>query len=216
VPQPTWARYTTVVKQDFEGDFPGAWTVTDATGSGYSFGKRTCRTAGGPYAGWVVGGGALGAELACGSNYPDNVDTSLIHGPFSLENATQAMVVFEYWYNMELGTDMLEVGASIGGDFWGYGAFGEYERWSRMYLGLNDIPTLGNLLGQPQVWIAVRFTSDASTSRPVGAYVDNITVRKCEYSTCNGYTSVEDASNALPGVRGAVVHWDAGPLPGAR
>jgi len=45
-------------------------------------------------------------------------------------------------------------------------------------LDLTDVPTLGNLMGQTQVWIAMVFLSDFSNNYPEGAYVDDIVLRK--------------------------------------
>jgi hypothetical protein len=53
-------------------------------------------------------------------------------------------------------------------------------------LDLSDVYTLGSLIGQPQVWIAVVFTSDNSNTYPEGAYVDDLLLRKCVGGTCAG------------------------------
>ena len=55
---------------------------------------------------------------------------------------------------------------------------GDTGGWQFTNFDLTNVYTLGNLLGQPQVWIAVRFFSDYSVTYPEGAYVDDISVRK--------------------------------------
>ena len=71
------------------------------------------------------------------------------------------------------------MGASIDGtDFYGLSVSGDTGGWGSGNLDLTDVPDLGNLLGQPSVWIAFVFTSDISIAYPEGAYVDDIVLRK--------------------------------------
>ena len=88
--------WTTIVSEDFEGAFPGEWTVFDnEPGSGeYHWAKRDCKAYSGVYAGWAVGGGGDGAGLSCGADYPDDADAVMIYGPFSLADATAADLTF--------------------------------------------------------------------------------------------------------------------------
>jgi len=58
------------------------------------------------------------------------------------------------------------------------------EAWIDRTLDLSSVPTLGNLLGQPNVWIALIFVNDSSVTRSEGGYVDNIVLRKCTSGTC--------------------------------
>ncbi len=51
-------------------------------------------------------------------------------------------------------------------------------------LDLSAVPTVGNLLGQTQVWIAFEFYSDDINAVAEGAYVDNVVLRKCEATSC--------------------------------
>ena len=59
-----------------------------------------------------------------------------------------------------------------------HGPAWRHRRLAATNFDLTNVYTLGNLLGQPQVWIAVRFFSDYSVTYPEGAYVDDIGVRK--------------------------------------
>jgi hypothetical protein len=52
-------------------------------------------------------------------------------------------------------------------------------------LDLTNVPSLGNLAGQPNAWIALVFQSDVDTNYPEGAYVDDIVLRKCSVG-CTG------------------------------
>jgi hypothetical protein len=60
-------------------------------------------------------------------------------------------------------------------------------------LDLADAPSLGSLLGQPAVWIALVFVSDASAQYPEGAYVDNVELRRCSGSCPAAAVGAADA-----------------------
>jgi hypothetical protein len=55
-------------------------------------------------------------------------------------------------------------------------------------------PPLGNLLGQPTVWVAIVFFSDSSINLSEGGYVDNVVLRKCP----SGGICPATASQMLP------------------
>jgi hypothetical protein len=176
--------WTTVVRQDFEGAFPGEWTLFDESNAGYKWGKRTCKAAAGMYAGWAVGGGRWGDSLGCGNHYADNVETWMIYGPFSLADASAAEVQLDLWCNTESRADVLFLGASVGGGFGGMVWSGNSHGWVHDAFDLSDVYQLGNLVGQPEVWVAVVFASNGSTNLAEGAYVDNIIVHKCVGGGC--------------------------------
>ena len=160
--------WTNIATEDFEGSFPQTgWQVEDnEAGYGeYYWADRTCRPKSGSYSGWAVGGGADGSGLSCGDDYPDNAFSTMIYGPFSLVDATDAEMLYDYWVQSEPDYDELFVGASIDGtDFYGLSVSGDTGGWSSGNLDLTDVPGLGNLLGQPSVWIAFVFTSDSQHS----------------------------------------------------
>ncbi len=187
-PTPTPSSgWQTIIYEDFEGTFPGPWTVfDDYPGFGeYYWAKRNCRPYQGGYSGWGVGGGANGSTLSCGSNYPDNAEGWMVYGPFSLVGASDADLTLKLWLNSELNYDGVCRMASINGtNFYGYCTSGT-ANWIDRELDLTNVPTLGNLLGQPQVWIALIFTSDSLINDSEGGYVDNILLRKC-IGTCTG------------------------------
>lgn len=175
------AGWTNIMSEDFEGGFPGPWNVLDdAAGYGeYYWAKRNCRSYSGSYSGWGVGGGADGSSLSCGANYPNNAKAWMVYGPFDLTDATDAELLFRYWNLSEWYFDGLFWGASIDGQyFYGYGASGNSGGWSYVNFDLTDVYPLGDLTGEPQVWIAFVFTSDDTFTYSEGAYVDDIILRK--------------------------------------
>lgn len=102
----------------------------------------------------------------------------MVYGPFSLADAAAADMTLKAWLNSEAGYDTLLWGASLDGSwFYGYQASGS-SGWSTKSLDFSNVPYLGDLRGQPQVWVGIRFLSDWDTVYPEGAYVDDILIRK--------------------------------------
>jgi hypothetical protein len=115
------------------------------------------------------------------------------YGPFSLAGATAAELRFKLWLNSELNYDWFCVIASPNGTDWdGPCISGSTGGWVDRVLNLANVPTFGNLLGDSSVWVSLGFFSDGSVTRPEGAYVDNIVLRKCMYPSCPATASVEE------------------------
>jgi C1A family cysteine protease len=206
--------WTTIVSEDFEGLFPGEWMLVDnIPGYGeYGWGKRDCRPYGGAYSGWAVGAGAQGSQLSCGSNYPDHAESWMVYGPFSLVDATAAELAFKVWLNSELDYDYVVNYASIDGqNFYGWYRDGRDRRWEDAVFDLRDVYVLGDLMGQPEVWVALAFESDDGRHFPEGCYVDDIVLRKCTSAQCAGEGGATASQSAASG-RGKTMRLP-GPLP---
>jgi uncharacterized repeat protein (TIGR01451 family) len=189
-----------IILQDaFEGSWPGPWELDyDPGTSPYLWAKRDCRPYGGGYSAWVVGGNS-GSSLSCGANYPDNLLNYMIYGPFSLESATAADLTFQLWLDSVLYQDEMYWGAGLtDDDFYGYFLSGSSNGWEEHTLDLRAIPTLGNLTGQPQVWIVLAFISDAADNLPEGAYVDDVLLRKS--SSMPAWVPWQEFSFTEPGI----------------
>jgi len=185
---PTPAGWTTIVSTDFEGAFPSPWIVEDndgTTNGEYYWDLRPCKAYAGSYSGWGVGGGANGNGLECGSNYPDNADSWMTYGPFSLVGATAADLKFKLWLYSESDNDTVCRSASLNGsDFYGICTSGNTNGWVDKVLDLTNVYTLGDLRDKPNVWVALIFSSNGSVNYPEGGYVDNIVLRKCTAASC--------------------------------
>lgn len=183
-----WVNIT--LYESFEsGSYPPpGWTVQSYGQPGYQWGRRNCASFHGSHSAWVVGGGAIGSTLPCGSNYPNYLTTYLIYGPFDLSDATAAQLIFRYNINTEPGYDFLFWGSSIDGvSFRGFRISGHSGGWQGTVHSLND------RVGQSRVWIALAFDADFSITRPYGALVDFVTVRKCVgVGTCPGALSEQE------------------------
>jgi subtilisin family serine protease len=166
--------WTIIYADDFEGSFPGQWDVYGGT---YYWNQRNCRPHAGTYSAWAVGGG--GGPLSCGSNYPNDVETWLVHGPFDLSDATAAELIVTFWLNTELDWDELAFAYSPDdGNYYGLGWSGSSGDWT------DDVLDMADMLGDSSVWVAIIFQSDGSNNYPEGGYVDDVVVRKCTYDTC--------------------------------
>ncbi len=175
------AGWETIFSDDFEGAFPGSWLVGDTNPEGgeYHWGQRQCRAYSGLYSAWIAGGGADGSALACGSTYPDNMESWLVYGPFSLEDATAAELTWKLWLDTEPEYDNLWWGVSTDGEqFVATGASGDSQGWIDWTFDLNDVPDIGTVLGQPQVWVALIFVSDADINVAEGCYVDDVVLSR--------------------------------------
>jgi len=188
--------WTTITSLDFEGAFPGGWSVSDQSsydGGQYYWGKRNCQVATGSYSGWAVGGGANGGVLSCGSNYPNYVESWMVYGPFDLSSAQAAELIFKRWLNSEQWPDLsygdwlCALRSTNGTNFSGSCSSGNSAGWEDYVLDLVTVT------GQPQVWVAFYFTSDLSTSYPGGAFVDDVILRKCD-SNCTTF-SIQQHNN---------------------
>jgi N-acetylmuramoyl-L-alanine amidase len=121
----------------------------------------------------------------------------MIFGPFDLSNAADAELLFYYWNKSEPNYDYFRWMASVNGsNFYGYRTSGDTAGWRYVNFDLTAVPTLGNLAGRSEVWIAFYFTSDYSNVNR-GAFVDNIVLQKLVNSsiTCTNQYKAEYFNN---------------------
>ncbi|MCJ7498232.1 MAG: hypothetical protein MUO78_08880, partial [candidate division Zixibacteria bacterium] len=176
--EPGWV---TIMNEDFEGYFPGAgWDVFD--GNGYDYGEYywdddNFRPYEGSWSAWCARGGINGLDPEW-NNYPDNCDSWMVYGPFSLSDAVDAELLCYYWLKSEYCCDTFFYLASIDNIWYsGWSIRGNSGGFGYINFDLTDVSELGNLCGQPFVWIAFIFNSDESNTDQ-GAFVDNIVLRK--------------------------------------
>jgi len=161
--------WVVIKNETFEGTFPNQWTlVNDPT-----WDDETYRKHAGSKSGYCVG-----SSVTPPGPYPNDAWAWMEYGPFSLVGATDARVDFYRWVSSEEDYDKLYWVASFNdSEFYGYNISGSYPAWESTYFDLKTVPTLGNLCGHSQVWIAFVFGSDESYTYE-GAYIDDITLRK--------------------------------------
>jgi hypothetical protein len=184
----TWI---TVLQEGFEATPDPLWQFRDDNGASsgaYQWGPRDCQPFTGSYSAWAVGGGADGDTLACVSPYPDNVATTMIYGPFSLADAKLAQVRFKLRYEGLLDGTFSWAASSDGTVFRGRSLYGQPIGWTTLDLDLGDLDPFDpgvSVLGKPQVWVAFRFTSDATGHASPGPFVDDVFIRKCLDTLCS-------------------------------
>jgi hypothetical protein len=162
-----------LMTEDFEGIWPAAgWVTFDAAssdGGEYVWGKRDCHPHTGTYAGWSVGGGAQGSGLSCSDEYPNNVSSWAVYGPFDLSTAANAALAFHLWGEAEAyefcSHDHLFVGSSTdGSSFLGTRYCGDWRDGDDGNGYHEQTLDLSGRLGESQVWVGFHLVSDSSTT----------------------------------------------------
>jgi hypothetical protein len=106
------------------------------------------------------------------------MDSWAVLGPFDFSNATNGEMVFQRWHRTQQGHDYLKWFAAVGsGDFYGWRISGSSDDWVGETFDLTDVPGLGSVMGEEEVWLAFKFDSDGSGSDQ-GAFMDDVLVRR--------------------------------------
>ena len=176
--------WTIILADGFEGDFPGDWTFSGHPD--FTFWKRDCRASERTHSAWCIGKSTSGPDLRCGSLFPTtqyNHPSNMTYGPFSLEDAWAAELSFSYWLDMAYPDGGGSVAASMGRHSSRLGLLKTYpdasegctDGWCTITVDLAAFPYLGNLCGQPEVWI--EFSSYTFSGNGQGLFVDDVVVR---------------------------------------
>lgn len=176
-PTPGW---TTLVYETAEGNFPGDnnWNVFDNNGaSGLDYWDDvSCRSFAGSWSLWCAD---IGTAVDC-TNYDNDMESWMIFGPFSLADAVDARAEFRVWSETEapdVPFDFLFWGASTNGTNFSGFRLNQNTGWSLQTFDLTNVPTIGDLRGDPTVWFGLTFISDSNVSFE-GTYLDEIVVEK--------------------------------------
>jgi hypothetical protein len=185
---PGWIDIT---EEDFEDEFPdpeSLWITYDGDGNingEYYWARDDFKPHGGNYSAWCAGGGEDGLDPE-NNNYPNNCNSWLVYGPFSLRNATNARLSFHLWIKSELLLDGLLWGVSTGGLIYPISSIsGNSNGWLSREINLGDVPDFGSdLLGTSTVWIVFLFSSN-DTNTEKGVFIDDIKIKKYVPSSAN-------------------------------
>ena len=163
---------STIKYEGFENTFPNTWLLSgDPTWCSTPY-----KAYNGTRSGWNACGGVAG--VASGGLYPNNMDAKMVYGPFSLVGATNPLLKFQHLTSTELYHDNFSYMASIDGvNFYGMSISGNWTQWQSATFDLKNVYTLGDLRGQPNVWIAFMFTSDGSV-QDHGVFLDDIYIER--------------------------------------
>ena len=173
--------WTTLKYESFESAWPnGAWRALDndgATNGEIYWDDDDYLPRAGGWSAWAANGGAQGKDPQY-YYYANNMRSWTIYGPFDLSNSNDAEMLFYYWNQSESGYDHFSWLASANGtNFYGYRVSGDSGGWRFVNFDLTAVPTLGNLVGDSSVWIALKFDSDGSVVDD-GPFVDDVTIQK--------------------------------------
>lgn len=167
------------VRETFEGIWPnGNWYTFDnngATGGQVCWNDTSYKWFRGHWSGGSMTGCANGVYPTV--NYPNNMESWMVNGPFSTVNALYGKLNFKYWNVSELNYDYLWWCLSPNGtNFYCKRHTGNSGGWKSGTLNMKSVPGYGNMLGDPTVWAAWVFTSDSSITYK-GAFVDNAGIK---------------------------------------
>ncbi|MHC1725050.1 MAG: S8 family serine peptidase [Syntrophobacteraceae bacterium] len=193
---------TTILNETFEGSFPGTgWTLYSSP----TWGTVSNDKHGGSKSAWCGG-----SSLDPAGGYANDMNAWMVYGPFSLADATAAGFSFWYKNKSESGYDKLGWYASIDGtNFYGASTSGDANSWRSQVFDLANVHTIGDLRGQPLVWIAFKFTSDGSVT-DTGAYVDDLVITKETDTPSSDLTTYKPSNwnDKLP-IGTSQLAWDA-------
>ncbi len=164
---PPQSGWVTLAQQDFDEASVGN---VERAGSP-TWGLATCEADSRPFSIWPAARGRTAAQ-PCVENYPNDMESWIILGPFNLTDATQAEVTFDYLLDTEKGADWFGWYASDDNlTYSGIRESGNSNGWNTQTFDLS------NWVGKDKVWVAFVFESDSqNTDR--GVFVDNVVVRK--------------------------------------
>jgi hypothetical protein len=189
---------STLLTDGFEGSFPGSiWQLYhDPNGPDVDWGTSPYRTSAGYYSLYCAGSGS-DANPASGADVPVNTYSWVIAGPFDLSGATSGEIQFDLWLETEANYDYFKWLASTDGtNFSGFQTSTDRNGFQTVTTDLSDWGSAGNVLGQPQVWIAFIYQSDENNTFE-GAYIDQVelSVNGGGGSNCGTYVLTEDNDN---------------------
>jgi len=168
--------WTTLLADDFESGFPGTtWTLFfEETGPYWD--DWTCSSGSSPPHSVGCAAGGEGA-ISCNENYPNDLNTFMTAGPFSLADPDISAGVLECSLELdsELEIDFFFMLVSIEGeqDWNGFMYSGAFSH-KIISMDLTQVPNLGNILGETEVWVSFGFRSNELIVETNGAQVDDV------------------------------------------
>jgi immune inhibitor A len=194
------AGWETIKYESFEGAFPNnGWSLYDTNNDGleYFWDDDAFKPYAGGWSAWPANGGANSLSPAT-NNYPNNMDSWMIYGPFDLSTAGDAQTVFQLWRAIETGYDYAFFGTSGDGtNFNGYSWDGNVD-WAQITVGYAD------RVGDNSVWVGWLFHSDGSVTDK-GPFVDEITISKRAQAACGTALAASDTTQAANAANQAAI-----------
>lgn len=157
-----------------DGFEPGGYAWEAYTQGGPYWVSTTARASSGSYSAYCDD------TVPAGGPYSTSYNSWLIAGPFDLSDATEATLTYDFFTHVHLGDALAVVFSKDKSAFSGFSyGMNSGGKFITDQIDLGNIPITGaNYLGEPQLWIAYVFASDASPNTREGAYVDNVRLVK--------------------------------------
>ena len=112
--------------------------------------------------------------------------SQLLYGPFSLTDVLAAKLTFWTWSYTEYGNDTIYWGAADNPYlFAGERSSGSRQYWPYEEFSLGNVPVLGSLIGEPEVYIMFSFESNDWSTRKHGWFLDDIRLVKLTRGTAS-------------------------------
>ncbi len=169
---------------DFPNQFWESFDNDGATNGDYRWDDVSCFARSDGWSMWPADEGAGGGLDPCSpsfNNYPNNAQSWLVHGPLDLTRATEAWVDFHFRNDSQEDYDYFCWMASAdGASYSGFCISGTQSGgphsngYNLMRFDLSD-PWVGDLRGEPEVWLAFIFQSDDSITGQ-GPFLDDVSV----------------------------------------
>jgi hypothetical protein len=169
-------EWVTLLADDFESGFPGTtWTIFyEETGPYWD--DWSCSPGSTPPNSVGCAAGGDGA-INCGEDYPNFLNTFMTAGPFSLADSYSTAGFLECILNLnsEIEIDVFFMLVSLTGvDDWnGFQYSGGFTD-KHISMDLAEVPFLGNILNEPEVWVSFGFRSNGSIVDVNGAQIDDV------------------------------------------
>lgn len=169
-----------ILNDGIETEWPAnIWTVTYGTGAAkVTWDDTNYIHHGGSWSAWCARGGPDGLDPSK-YYYAKNMNAWATYGPFSLADATDASWSFWHWTDTQDTQDTFRYMVSTDGtNFHGYQVSGRIRSWAQRTIDLKNVYNLGNVCGQPKVWVAFVFRSNDDATVYDGTFIDDIRIEK--------------------------------------
>lgn len=187
-PQTTRSEWLVLFADDFENNDFWQWATGSIIHNTSEFihvfwGRRDCLAFSGTHSAWILAGGEDGALFPCGGYLDKNYETRMtLRHSFSMRYLGAAQIRLKAYTEMGPHDGLcLEARFNQGQITSAQCINGNTGGWQDLILDLENLPGVGNVLGQDlKMELAVYFQADLASSRtPPAVFVDDVEFRVC-------------------------------------
>jgi hypothetical protein len=169
-------NWVTLLADDFESGFPGTTWELFYDGDGPYWDDWVCTSGTTPPHSAGCAAGGPGA-ISCGEEYPNLLNTFMTAGPFPLGDSYNSAGILECILNQKSETEfdtffmLISLNGGDGGTGFEYrGVFTN----KTISIDLANVPFLGNVLHEPEIWVSFGFRSNGEIVDVNGAQIDDV------------------------------------------